>query len=313
MRILITGATGFAARHLVRAVRSQPGVELVGLSRHELSFESSPSGIQLLQADLCDRESAERILRQVQPDQIYHLAGYSDAGRSFQDPEAAWAGNLTATRNLYEGILRWGGGPRVLFVSSGAVYGEPINPQQPVDERSVLRPNSPYAASKAAADLAGYQYFRACGLQIVRARPFNHIGPGQSASFAVANFARQIAAVEKGLQAPVIQVGNLWTERDLTDVRDVVRAYALLMEKGVAGEAYNIASGRSLSLRVVLDQLLGLSTASVKLEANEGLQRNVDTTTITVDLSALGSATGWAPSYSLEQSLADTLNDWRLR
>ena len=149
------------------------------------------------------------MLREAQPEQIYHLAGYANAGRSFAEADAAWAGNLTATRTLYDAVLRWGGGPRILFVGSGLVYGDSGDPAVHRDEQLLLRPTSPYASSKAAADLMSYQYSVNPGLDIVRARPFNHIGPGQQPQYAIPNFARQIVAIERGRMPPVLETGNL--------------------------------------------------------------------------------------------------------
>src|SRR5262249_44383000 len=151
----------------------------------------------------------------------------------------------TATRTLYDAVLRWGGRPRILAVSSGLIYGEPCGTDKVLDEESVLRPCSPYAASKAAADLASYQYAVSDKLDIIRARPFNHFGPRQAPDFAVANFSRQVAEILRGTRPPVLEIGDLSAERDLTDVRDIARAYLLLMEHGRRAEAYNIASGTS--------------------------------------------------------------------
>jgi len=314
MRILITGITGFVGSHLTRLLQARQAVELVGLAR-EVDWSGEVDErfrrIPVHSLDLCDREALRQLLERVQPQQIYHLAGFADTGGSFKDPEAAWTGNLTATRSLYETIASWGGRPRILFVGSGAVYGEPENAGCPLSETSPLRPNNPYAASKAAADLVSYQYHRTHGLEIIRTRPFNHIGPGQSARFAVPNFARQIAMIELERQAPVLHVGNLDTERDLTDVRDVVRAYELLMTKGQAGEVYNIATGVAAPVRMHLEKLLAFSRVLVRIEPDPELLRKVDTAAVRVDISRLRRTTGWSSQYALDQTLADTLSYWR--
>ncbi len=314
MRVLITGTTGFVGSHLCRMLAARGGVELFGLSLQEswpAGFADLEAGVRLFPGDLCDGETVDTTLREVQPDQVYHLAGYADVGRSFQEAEVAWSGNLTATRSLYDAILRWGGRPRVLYVSSGMVYGESEHSQRPLDESAPLRPESPYAASKAAADLASYQYARCHELPIVRVRPFNHIGPAQSPRFAIAHFAHQIALIERGDQPPVLHVGNLWAERDFTDVRDVARAYALLLERGVPGEVYNLGSGRTFSIKTCLDRLLALSRVEIAIETDPALVRKVETATMQVDIRALQRATSWAPAYSIDQTLADTLNYWR--
>src|SRR6266568_9550176 len=219
-RVLITGATGFVGGHLAEALAARGGASLHGLSRGgawPAELRHLERIVELRAADLGDRAAIERVLADVRPERIVHLAGYAHAGHSFQEPDAAWAGNLDATRNLYEALIRWGGSPRILFVSTGLVYGDA---EGAVDEQAPLRPASPYAASKAAADLASGQYARQPGLDIVIARPFNHIGPRQSPDYAVARFASQVAAIERGRQPPVIETGDLDAARDVTDVRD---------------------------------------------------------------------------------------------
>lgn len=190
------------------------------------------------------------------------------------------------------------------------IYGQPTD-GRPVDENCPLRPDTPYAASKAAADLACFQYYRTAGLDVVRARPFNHTGPHQPADFAIPNWARQLAAIERGEQAPVLEVGDLRTHRDLTDVRDVVEAYMLLLEHGEAGEAYNIGSGVSHSMEDVLGRLVALSGLSVEVRTRADLMRPSEQAHITVDAGKLRHRTGWTPAHSLDQTLSDTLAAWR--
>ena len=314
MRILVTGITGFAGGHLAEALPAQGQVELFGLSRHAewpAEWRHLSERVVLRGCDLGDRASIHALLCEAQPERIYHMAGYAHVGRSFQEVEAAWAGNLTATRNLYEAVEQWGGRPRILYVSSGQVYGDPLTPDQVYDEQSLLRPASPYAASKAAADLASYQYTQAPGLHIVRARPLNHIGPRQSPQYAVAHFACQIAAIELGKRAPVVETGNLSPCRDLTDVRDVVRAYMRLMEQGRSGEAYNIGTGEVFSIQTVLDRLLTLTTKQVEIRPRIERMRPGEAAALRTDAGKLRRETGWAPQYTLEQTLRDTLDYWR--
>lgn len=316
MRILVTGATGFAGGWLVEALLARGGAEVFGLSRRgawpaEWAHLAPRAAVR--PCDLCDRAAVESLLREIQPQQIYHLAGYPYVGRSFDEPDAAWAGNLTAARTLYEATARWGGRPRILFVGSGLVYGPPDGPDPSQDENHPLRPGSPYAVSKAAADLVSYQASVHPGLDVVRVRPFNHIGPRQSAQFAVANFARQIAAVERGERPPLLETGNLGPIRDLTDVRDTVAAYLLLMEKGRAGEAYNVASGQIVSMRAVLDRFIALAGLKVEVRQRAELVRTVDPAAARVDASKLRRETGWQPRFSLDQTLRDTLDYWRSR
>jgi GDP-4-dehydro-6-deoxy-D-mannose reductase len=316
MRILVTGITGFAGGHLAEALLGRGGAEVHGLSRSgrwPAEWRHLEGRGALRACDLGDRGAVQAVLEQVRPQEIYHLAGYPHVGRSLREPDATWEGNLGATRNLYEAVARWGGRPRILYVGSGLVYGDPDTPEQAYDEASPLRPTTPYAASKAAADLAGYQVGRATGLAIIRARPFNHIGPRQSPQFAVAHFAEQVAAVEQARQSPVLETGNLTPHRDLTDVRDTVRAYLLLMERGRPGEAYNIGTGRTYAMQEVLDRLLALARVRVEVRRRADLVRATETPATRADAGRLRRETGWEPRFTLEQTLADTLDYWRSR
>jgi GDP-4-dehydro-6-deoxy-D-mannose reductase len=314
MRILLTGVSGFAGGYLAEALLDRGGVELFGTCRRtpwppELWHLAERVGVR--RCDLCDGPSLEAMLREIQPEQIYHLAGYSDAGQSFREAEAAWAGNLTGTRCLYDAVQRSGGRPRILYVGSGLVYGDLLEPARAHDELSPLRPTSPYAASKAAADLVSYQYARAAALDIVRVRPFNHIGPRQAPRYAVAHFAQQLAAIECGRQPPLLETGSLDPRRDLTDVRDMVRAYILLMEHGRSGEVYNAGTGQTYSMQEVLQRLLALAQVKIELRQRPGLVRATETQIIRADVSKLRQEIGWRPQLSLDQTLADILTSWR--
>jgi GDP-4-dehydro-6-deoxy-D-mannose reductase len=314
MRILVTGITGFAGSHLAEVLLARPEVDVVGASRTARWSDSTrhlAERAPLRECDLSHTSKVEVLLRDVQPQQIYHVAGYPHVGRSVREPDAAWTTNLTATRNLYEAVLRWGGRPRILYVSSGQIYGDPEAADQAFDERYLLHPTTPYSASKAAADLMSYQYTRTSGLEIVMARPFNQIGPRQEAEFAVAHFARQIAAIEQGRQPPLLETGNLSPRRDMTDVRDAVRAYVLLMEKGTSGEAYNVGTGRAYSMQEVVDRLLALAGVQAEVRQRPDLVRSRDIAEIRADATKLRRETGWTPLISLDQSLADTLAYWR--
>jgi GDP-4-dehydro-6-deoxy-D-mannose reductase len=313
MRNLVTGVTGFAGGHLAEALLAR-GESVVGVSRRAAwppEWRHLAGGVDLRAGDVGDRAVIESLLREVQPERIYHLAGYAQTGRSFREPDAAWAGNLGATRALYDAVLRWGGLPRILFVGSGLVYGDAATPGQMLDETCLLGPISPYAASKAAADLLSYQVARASGLDVVRARPFNHIGPAQSPEFAVAHFCKQVTAIGLGQAPPVLETGDLAPRRDLTDVRDVIRAYTLLMEKGRAGEAYNIGTGRTHAMQEVVDRLLAVSGVRVEVRQRADLVRVADTAAVRADAGKLQRETGWAPALALDRTLRDTLDYWK--
>jgi GDP-4-dehydro-6-deoxy-D-mannose reductase len=314
MRILVTGITGFAGGHLAEALLAHGNHRVVGVSRGgqwSEAWHHLAERIHLYTADVSQSDAIEEILRAVEPEHIYHLSGYPHVGRSFQEVDAAWQGNLTATRSLYDAVVRWGGKPRILYVGSGLVYGGSSTGERGCTENDLLKPDNPYAASKAAADLVSYQYVCASGLDIVRARPFNHIGPRQSPQFAVPSFARQLVAIERGQQSPILETGNLQTRRDLTDVRDVVAAYVLLMERGRSGEVYNVGSGESFSIQAVLERLISLSGVVVEVRQKSSLLRAQDTAVLRADSNKLRRETGWKPRFSLDQTLKDILEYWR--
>jgi GDP-4-dehydro-6-deoxy-D-mannose reductase len=308
MKILITGITGFVGGHLAERLAAAGGHTLAGVGR-----AAWPAGLGHLAgaAELLDGPRVEEVLKRVRPDWLFHLAGYANTGGSFREPDACWRDNLAATRSLYDAVARSGVRPRILYVSTGLIYGEPDDPAGACDERTTLKPASPYAASKAAADILSYQYSRSPGLDIVRVRLFNQIGPRQSADYAVANFARQIAAVEARKQEPVLETGDLSAHRDITDVRDMVAAFPLLLEKGKAGEAYNAGRGETFRIQELLDRLLALSTVRIEVRQKTEPGRKADTTITRADTSKLRAATGWAPHIALDRTLADILADWR--
>jgi GDP-4-dehydro-6-deoxy-D-mannose reductase len=313
MRILITGVTGFIGGHLVELLNREGGHTLAGISRlanGTPSPRSLANTVDLHVAELRDTEQLESILRKHQPEAIVHLAGYANAGRSFVEVEKCWEDNVNGTRSLYNAVHRSGLRPRIVFVSTGLVYGDPESPNHFCDESSVLKPSSPYAASKAAADLMSYQYCRNPGLDIVRVRLFNQIGPRQTPDYAIANFARQIAAIEAGKQSH-IETGDLSAHRDLTDVRDIVRAFHLLIDRGVSGEVYNAGRGQTWQIQEVLDRLIAISGHTVEVRQKIDPNRKADTAITRVSVQKLMSTTGWQPQFTLDETVLDTLNYWR--
>jgi GDP-4-dehydro-6-deoxy-D-mannose reductase len=264
--------------------------------------------LRLLAADLRDPAAARGVIEAVRPDAIFHLAGLAYVGDSWADPWQTLETNLRAQVNLLEAVVAAGLSPRVLVVGSADEYG-PVSPQDlPLSETRELRPDSPYSVSKAGQDLLGLQYFLTYRLPVVRVRPFNHIGPRQNRKFVAASFAAQIARIEAGLQPPVLRVGNLSARRDFTDVRDIVRAYALLVEHGEPGEVYNIGSGQSVSIAQLLEGLLRLSTVKITVEPDESRLRVVDVPDLVCDASRLRARTGWQPRIPFDQTLADLLD-----
>lgn len=314
MRIVLTGITGFVGGHLTDVLRAEGGHQITGISRGakwpaELAHLAGSAELHAI--ELQDGAAVERLVREARPEWVFHLAGYANTGKSFREPDRCWSDNLASTRSLYDAIARSGVRPRVLYVSTGLVYGDPDTPGRAFTEQSVLKPASPYAASKAAADLTSYQYSRSPGLDIVRVRLFNQVGPRQSADYAIPNFARQIAAAEAGKQPPVIETGDLSGERDLTDVRDMVAAFRLLMDRGVTGEVYNAGSGRTSRMREALNRLIALARIPVEVRERVEPGRRADTTVSRADPSKLRAATGWEPRYELDQTLRDVLDYWR--
>lgn len=316
MRVLITGATGFVGGHLARALTLRESYQLLGLSRREEwppLWRDLNGSVPLVTYDWTSPSGLVPILAKFEPEWIIHLAGYANAGASFREPQRAWEGNFTLTRTLYDAVGEWGGKPRILYVSSGLIYGEPDVAGQPTDERTTLKPASPYASSKAAADLLSYQLTRHPGMDIVRVRPFNHMGPKQSTEYAAANFARQLAEVEKGLRPAEMETGDLSGQRDLTDVRDIVEAYLRVLEVGKTGEVFNVGSGTTYTMQSILDQLLSMTSKRVQVRQKLDPSRKGDTAVTRVDIAKIHAATGWKPRIPLARTLEDILNDWRER
>lgn len=305
MRVLITGITGFAGRYLAQFLAKRNDVELHGLARNGLE---AVHGVRLHRVDLLEPGPLRMVLDLVQPDHIYHLAAYADAGGSFRDSRRVWDANLAATLNLYDACLGLEALPRILYVSTGAVYGEAT---QPITEQTALQPNSPYAASKAAADLVGFQYWASHRLPVIRVRAFNQTGPGQPTTFALGRFADQLIRMEGGELEPVLRVGNLDAERDFTDVRDMVRVYSLLMQHGQPGEIYNAASGISQPMHWFLDRVLEQTHVPIRVQTDPEFLRPVETRHLRVDIQKLRKSTGWMPEISIQTSLADLVAEAR--
>jgi len=314
-RILITGITGFAGSHLAdHVLASHPGVEVFGTyrwrSRRE-NIEHLEGKVRLVESDLGDQNALRAALELARPDAIFHLAAQSFVPTSWRAPAETFHINVTGEINLFEAIRELGLDPVVHIACSSEEYGLVHRDETPITEQNPLRPLSPYAVSKVAQDLLGYQYFRSYGLRAVRTRGFNHEGPRRGEVFVMSNFARQIAMIEAGLNEPVMRVGNLDAVRDFTDVRDMVRAYWLAAERGEPGEVYNIASGRGITIRDMLDKLLGMSTVAVDVQTDPARLRPSDVEVLLGDASKFRAATGWEPTIPLEQTLADTLDYWR--
>lgn len=308
MRALITGVQGFAGPHLIAVLRQETAWTLYGLRR---SQQGQAEGYTSVAADLLDRARIRAVVREIAPTHVFHLAAQSHVPSSHEDNGATLINNIIGQLNLLDACRALPAPPRVLVVASGEEYGRAAADRMPLGEDEGFNPTSPYAVSKIAQDFLGLQYFLSYGLPVVRVRPFNHIGPGQSERFVVAAFARQIAMIEAGQQEPVVRVGNLEARRDFLDVRDVVRAYYLALTGGGAGEVYNIGSGSAVKIGEVLALLLALSPLAIGVESIPELMRPSDVPLFVADSTLLRAATDWEPTIPLARSLREILDWWR--
>jgi len=312
LRTLLTGIAGFAGSHLAEYLVNETDVELHGvIHRHDRRIQHLGSKLQLHRGDLRNALWVSELVQTVKPDAVLHLAAWSDVGGSWQQPWTTYELNIQCQLNLLEALCRWQPECRTLVVTSNEVYGLVQPDDLPIDEETPFRPNSPYGVSKVAQDMMGLQYWYSHRLPVIRIRSFNHIGPGQSADFVASAFARQIAEIEVGVRTPVVRVGNLDAQRDFTDVRDVVRAYWLALNRAEPGQAYNLGSGHGHPVRHLLDILLELTQVDVSIEIDQTRLRPSDVPVSVCDNRRLQAATGWQPRIDVVQSLRDLLDGWR--
>jgi GDP-4-dehydro-6-deoxy-D-mannose reductase len=315
VKALITGVNGFVGSHLAEHMLSS-GYEVAGTVLPGTSLENIEKvreRLNLIETDICDPSSIKEAVSRAEPDQVYHLAAMASVADSFKNPRKTFEVNVSGTKNLLEAVRALKIDPRILLVISAEVYGAVSPEKMPIKEDCPLKPQNPYAESKAEADAIGHQYFKKYGLKVIRARPFNHIGPRQSESFVVSSFARQIAEIENGGGDPTLKVGNLKAKRDFTSVSDVVLAYRLLAEKGQPGEAYNVCSGKTYSIREILDLLLSSAKKKIRVEQDKNRMRPSDIPVIYGDNEKIVRQMGWQPEKSISVSLLETLNWWRGR
>jgi len=318
MRFFVTGISGFVGAHLTTLLLDR-GHSVFGIAREARQLEDlhlrygerfPRSAVEI--GDLRDRIWLRAALERAAPDGVFHLAALTFVPQSFAEPDLTYGVNFIGSVEVLSAARDLAPRARIVFVTTGEIYGAIEGPQDlPLVETQPLRPLTPYAVAKAAADLAGFQFFRAHSLDVVRARPFNHTGPGQTPEFVCSEFARALAAAEIGAGPASLRVGNLDVERDFSDARDIVRGYVALFEKGRSGEAYNLASGAATSVRWILDELRRQCRVPITVEPDPQKVRPSEVPRLVGSIDKIRHATGWQPEIPLRQTLADLLDYWR--
>jgi GDP-4-dehydro-6-deoxy-D-mannose reductase len=313
VRILVTGADGFVGCHLVDYLLQDVRAEVLGLG-----LRPCEPGAPWMQGDyrVCDVRDGDllrRLVLEFQPEYVFHLAAQSSVKQSWEHWELTYDIALRGQRNLLEALREAGGEARVHVACSSEEYGKVAEEELPLREDHPLRPATPYAFSKVIQDYLAVFYFQAYGVKTVRTRAFNQTGPGQAPEFVVSDFAHQIALIEAGRSEPVMRVGNLEARRDFSDVRDLAAAYWHLLERGEPGEAYNVCSGRALSVRELLDMLLSLAKRPIEIMKDPSRMRPLDVPVLVGDNTRMRAVTGWEPAIPIERTLADVLDYWRAK
>ena len=316
MRVLITGITGFAGSHLAEYVlTNHSDATVFGTMRWRSRTENIrdiESQVELIECDLRDLSSCKKLMERVRPDRIFHLAAQSFVPSSWNAPAESLTTNILGQLNIFEAVRAYDIDPWIQIACSSEEYGMVYENELPIRETNPLRPLSPYAVSKVGQDVLGYQYCQSFGTKVVRTRGFNHDGPRRGDVFVSSNFAKQLIAIEKGKQDPVIHVGNLEARRDFTDVRDIVRGYWLALDGGCEpGEAYNLCSGKDYRIKEVLDLLIEMSGQNVEVREDPERLRPSDVPVLLGAATKFREATGWEPKIPYEQTLSDMLDYWR--
>ena len=310
MKALIIGAAGFVGSYLIEHLSNAYDWEIHATKLEHENLEVSNAHVHNL--NIMNAHEMDALLKDVMPDYIFHLAAQSSVALSWKNPSLTVDINIKGTLNLLDGIRSIPDyNPKVLLIGSGEEYGYILPDETPVHEDVPVRPGNIYAATKACQNMLGSIYSRAYKMDLIMVRAFNHIGPNQAPLFVASDFCKQVAEIEAGLKSPVLNVGNLSALRDFTDVRDVVRAYGLLIQHGRSGETYNIGSGHAIPIQSLLDIILSLSTTSIKVELDPARLRPSDIPVIEADIKKLQEIISWKPEIRLEQTLLETLNYWR--
>lgn len=296
-RLFVTGAQGFVGQYIQAAVQSGEHADFEMVCADD-------------QYDITNRESLDRVIKKARPDAVIHLAAQSHVPTSFGDPELTYRVNFFGTLTLLQSLAANGFTGRMLFVGSADSYGLVEEQDLPISEKQALRPRNPYAVSKVAAEALCYQWSQTGSFDVVIARPFNHIGPNQSESFAISGFAKQVAEIAAGLRLPEIQVGDIEVTRDFTDVRDIVEAYLLLLLKGESGEAYNVGSGQERKLSDMLMELTETAGVKATIKIDDTRFRPAEQRRVVCDARKLRLRTGWHPHISISHTLEEIIQYW---
>ncbi|MDD5292602.1 MAG: GDP-mannose 4,6-dehydratase [Candidatus Omnitrophica bacterium] len=316
MKVIITGIAGFVGSHLAEFLLNKKGIKVFGIDRWLSRLDNInhiKDKVRLIECDLTDPFSTNSEIEKIKPDLIFHLAAQSFVPTSWSAPHDTLTTNIIGQLNIFEAVRKLNLKTKIQIACSSEEYGLVYKNEVPIKETNPLRPLSPYAVSKVAQDLLGYQYHQSYNLFVVRTRGFNHTGPRRGENFVSSNFAKQIALIEKGQQKPVIEVGNLNAIRDFTDVRDMIKGYWLALQKGKAGEVYNISSGRGVTIKKVVQILLSFTDMDISVKKNANRLRPSDVEILIGDSSKFRKQTGWKPQIPLEKTLLDLLNYWRER
>lgn len=309
MKALIIGAAGFVGGYLADHLQRECGWSVSVTKMQQESFQRE--GISVYDLNILETDEVKKLLDKIKPDYIFHLAAQSSVSLSWKNPELTLDVNIKGCVNVLEAVRGLDYKPRVLLVGSSEEYGRLRNTTEAVPEETVLHPGNIYAASKACQNMIGKIYADAYQMEIIMVRAFNHIGPKQSSAFVVSDFCRQAAEIESGKKEPVMRVGNLSAKRDFTDVRDIVRAYALLIQRGRAGETYNVGSGKAIAINEILDMILKLSKCEIQVTIDSEKLRPVDIPVIEADIRKLVDITGWETQIPIEKTVQEILDFWR--
>lgn len=308
-KAMVIGAAGFVGKYLINHLHNDLGMEVVATKLAHEKLDNLPARVRDL--DILKKDSIVDLLFEERPDYIFHLAAQSSVSVAWNNPQLTIDVNIKGGVNVMDAVRELFYKPRILVIGSGEEYGHIRPGETPIKEDNRLDPGNIYAATKACQNMIGSIYSKAYDMELVLVRAFNHIGPGQSSIFVVSDFCRQVAEIEKGLREPTMYVGNLSAMRDFTDVRDVVRAYGLLVQKGEKGETYNVGSGHAVAIRDILDLIISKSTAKIAVEIDPAKIRPVDVPIIEADITKLNDITGWKPEIALERTIEEVLNYWR--